>query len=82
MRNCWQHKSADRPSFANLVKTMETALNKQCPDTALIARYEGEVLPRTNPNSRQKPPPVPPRKPPPNIQAPHKSVKNGSQKQG
>ncbi len=87
MLKCWLHKAGDRPTFATLVKSMETALHKQCPDTALIPLYEGEVLPRTKarmpslsddaPKFPAPPPPcgppVPARKPnkPPNIPVPY-----------
>ncbi len=36
MRKCWEKKSADRPTFAELVPLLHTAVNRLCPDRSLI----------------------------------------------
>ncbi len=40
MHKCWEKKSKDRPTFAELVSKLQTALDKQCPDKSLIPKLQ------------------------------------------
>ncbi len=41
MNKCWEKKSKDRPTFAELVSKLQTALDKQCPDKSLMPKSQG-----------------------------------------
>ncbi len=36
MLKCWEQKGSNRPTFANLVPPLQTAVDRLCPDKCLI----------------------------------------------
>ncbi len=57
MRKCWEKKSTDRPTFAQLVPPLEAAVNKLCPDKSLIPQTQtaGDKPPQANPAALKQP---------------------------